>query len=204
MGQIRLAAQGQMSQGGCGNLTCQSPVPESLMVWGLPPPLSAIWRAATRVPVFFGENVRVNAQVAWAARVDEQSVVSEKSPGSFPASWILVMLRVVPPTFVIWTLWGALLLPTFSEPKLRLAGDSFTTVPVPTSSMTWGLLEALSEIEIVPELVPAALGENVALMLQLAPAASDAPQVEAMPNGPLGAMDEMVIVLFPLLVRVTA
>ena len=55
-------------------------------------------------------------------------------------------------------------------------------VPVPSSSITIGLVEALSMMVMVPCAAPFLVGENVALILQFAPAATDEPQVEVTPN----------------------
>jgi hypothetical protein len=49
--------------------------------------------------------------------------------------------------------------------------------PVPTRSTACGLLDALSVIASCAARMPAAVGANVALATQLAPAASEAPQV---------------------------
>jgi hypothetical protein len=62
-------------------------------------------------------------------------------------------------------------------------------VPVPRSSMTCGLEEALSMMVIVPWFAPFAWGENVALMVQFAPGATLVPQVEVMAKAALAFID---------------
>ena len=49
--------------------------------------------------------------------------------------------------------------------------------PVPVKLTTWGLPEALSVTLTVPVRVPAAVGVNFTLMLQLPPAATELPQL---------------------------
>ena len=52
-----------------------------------------------------------------------------------------------------------------------------TSVPTPEAAIVCGLPEALSVTLNVPVLVPIAVGVNVIVMLQLAPAATLVPQV---------------------------
>ncbi len=58
-------------------------------------------------------------------------------------------------------------------------------------------------ISTVPETMPARFGENVTLMVQVAPAATVLPQVDVAPNAPVVLIDEMASLALPLLVRVT-
>lgn len=83
--------------------------------------------------------------------------------------------------FVSLTCCGGLTVPRFCGPKVRLEGERVTIVPEPETSMTCGLVEALSTIEIVPAKVPWVAGEKVRLRLQLAPGATLLPQVELTP-----------------------
>ena len=76
-------------------------------------------------------------------------------------------------------------------------------VPVPESSITCGLVEALSMMVIVPCAGPFFVGENVALMAQFAPAATVAPQFEVMPNSSLAFIDLIVSAVEPQFVSVT-
>lgn len=61
----------------------------------------------------------------------------------------------------------------------------------------------MSVMVIVPLLWPPALGVKVALMVQLAPAASEPPQVWLSPKSPPAAMLVIVSVAVPLFVSVT-
>ena len=62
---------------------------------------------------------------------------------------------------------------------MRLVGDKLTiaAIPVPVRLIVCGLPDALSVMLTLPVRVPVAVGVKVTLMLQLPPAATDAPQV---------------------------
>jgi hypothetical protein len=79
--------------------------------------------------------------------------------------------------------------------------------PVPDKLIVCGLSDALSVMEIDAARDPAAEGVNVALIVQLAPAATLLPQVfdcEKSPGFvPLSAIAEMLRVALPALVSVT-
>jgi len=60
-------------------------------------------------------------------------------------------------------------------PERRAGRRRLRYVPVPVSSMTCGLVEALSMMVTVPSFAPFFVGENVALMVQVAPSATLAP-----------------------------
>jgi hypothetical protein len=77
-------------------------------------------------------------------------------------------------------------------------------VPVPVRVMTRGLPGALSEMVIVPVRAPGAVGVNVTFMAQLAPAATELPQVLVSAKSPLDMMPVMLRRPLPLLVSVTA
>lgn len=71
------------------------------------------------------------------------------------------------------------------------AGTSATTAPAPESPIVCGLFGALSEMVSVPLRVPAAVGVNVTLIVQLAFTATSAgklPQVFVSAKSPLVAM----------------
>jgi len=82
------------------------------------------------------------------------------------------MLRPPAPELVSLTGCDALVEPTVSAAKVRLAGEidapGAEAAPDPVSETVCGLVGALSEIVRVPVRVPPAVGENVTLMLQLA------------------------------------
>ena len=76
-------------------------------------------------------------------------------------------------------------------------------MPMPISSITCGLVEALSMIEIVPCFAPFCVGENVTLIVHFAPAAMLAPQVDVTANSALVFMDAILTALLPVFVRLT-
>ena len=90
---------------------------------------------------------------------------------------IPVIVNVVVPTFVNVTVLAALVIPTVTEPKLTLVGDSFAVVPIPLSGTFCGLPAALSVMLRAAVRVPEAVGLNLMLIVQLAPAASVLTQV---------------------------
>lgn len=94
-----------------------------------------------------------------------------------PVSAIDVIASEVVPTFVSVTVFAALVTPIAIVPKLRLVGESFAVVPVPLSGTCCGLPIALSVMLRAALRAPLAVGLNVTLIVQLAPAASVLPQV---------------------------
>ena len=64
-------------------------------------------------------------------------------------------------------------------PKLKLVGPKLMlgATPVPVRATVCGLPVALSVTVIVPAWLPVAVGVNVTLIVQLPPAATEAPQV---------------------------
>ena len=62
-------------------------------------------------------------------------------------------------------------------PKVKLVGESFAVVPIPLSGTFCGLPAALSLTDKAALRAPAAVGLNVTLIVQLEPAANEAPQV---------------------------
>ena len=75
---------------------------------------------------------------------------------------------------------------------------------MPESVTVCGLpARASSEIERVPERAPKAVGVKVTLMVQLAPAASEAEQLLLCAKSPLALMEEMFSDAVPVFVRVT-
>jgi len=85
---------------------------------------------------------------------------------------IPVIVSVVVPTFVSVTVLAAVVVPTVTEPKLKLVGESFAVVPVPLSETVCGLPDALSVTLKAALRVPLAVGLKVTLIVQLALAAS--------------------------------
>src|SRR5213082_2545082 len=77
------------------------------------------------------------------------------------------------------------------------------TTPVPVRVTSWGLPLALSVILSVPVLAPTAVGVNVTLIVQLAPAASALPQLLVWSKSPLIAIAAIFSVALPALLSVT-
>ena len=96
---------------------------------------------------------------------------------------MLVMFSVAVPELVSVTGCAALVRVQRSDcRKLRLVGAKVTAgagafAPVPDRLTVWGLPVALSVMVIVPGWLPVAVGVKVTVMVQLAPAATEAPQV---------------------------
>lgn len=90
---------------------------------------------------------------------------------------IPAIVNVVVPTFVNVTILAAVVVPTDTEPKLKLVGESFAVVPFPLSETCCGLPAALSVTLRAALREPIAPGLKVTLMVQLALAANEAPQV---------------------------
>ena len=88
-----------------------------------------------------------------------------------------VTVKVVAPTLVSVTIWAGLVAPMPTAPKFRLEGESLAVVPIPVRLTFCGLPAALSVTLSIAVRVPDAVGLNSTLMLQLAPAASELPQV---------------------------
>ena len=90
-------------------------------------------------------------------------------------------------------------------PKVRLVGAKLTldATPVPVRLTVCGLPVALSLTVIVPGWLPVTVGVKVTLMEQLAPTATEAPQVLVWAYGALATMLVMVSAAVPELVSVT-
>src|SRR5579863_8198268 len=117
------------------------------------------------------------------------------------------MLKAVVPPLVRVAIMAALVLPTATLPKFKVVGASFTNVPVPVSETVCGLPAALSATDTLAVRVPELAGLKVTLMVQLAPAATEVPQVLVSEKSellvPVMLIDVMLTALFPSLVRVT-
>src|SRR5882672_6744538 len=89
---------------------------------------------------------------------------------------MLVMLSAAVPEFVSVTLCAVLAVFTFWFPKLKLVGAKLipAATPVPLNPTVCGLPVALSVTVIVPAWLPVAVGVNVTLIAQFAPAATEA------------------------------
>jgi len=111
------------------------------------------------------------------------------------------MLRVVLPRLVIVTFFAGLEVPTFTVPKFKLPGASFTAVPVPVRGTD--CVPALSTMVNVPVCSPAAVGVNFTDIMQLPPAATLDPQVLVSENSELAVTLVMSSAPPPVFVNVT-
>ena len=127
-------------------------------VCGLPPPVSVMLTTALRDPVLVGLNEALIVQL-FPAPIDEPQLLNPlKSPRFCPVILMLLMFRAVLPVLVKVTSCAALFVPTFWGGKVSCVGERLTTVPAPISSITCGLVEALSEIETSPDFSPCVSG----------------------------------------------
>jgi len=90
-------------------------------------------------------------------------------------------LAATVPILVSVTICGLLVAPTGALPKLSVLGESVNLmlpvpVPVPVRGSLCGLPGAMSQIVTTPDLVPAAVGVNLTLSVQEAPAGKMAGQ----------------------------
>jgi len=141
--------------------------------------LSVTVIAPVLLPVAAGLNVTLMLQLAPGLTVLGQLLVWEKSLRLVPVSTMLVMVRGAVPALLSFTVFCALVVPTFCVPNESDAGEKLAAgaVPVPVRLTACGLPLALSAIVRVPLRAPLALGANVTLIAQLAPAPSDVPQL---------------------------
>ena len=85
---------------------------------------------------------------------------------------MFVMVTCEVPLLVRVTVCCALCVPTVCTPKFKLGGETVNSgaMPVPLKVTTSGLGSALSVMVIWPVRGPVAVGVNVTVMVQLAPA----------------------------------
>ena len=160
-------------------------------------------RSADRFPGDSGVNLTLNLQLAPAATLDPQVLVSPKSLGSLPVKSIPVMSSAVLPVLVKVTVIGELVFPTATLPKFSWLGVNFTSVPVPLRGTLCGLPSALSLNDSVPLTEPAFEGLNVTKVLQLAPAVTLDPQSFVSVKALFVTMAVTFRVALPIFVRVT-
>ncbi len=102
------------------------------------------------------------------------------------------------------TTCAALVVPISWALNARLAGDSEASgaMPLPVNGMLCGLFAALSVKVKVPERVPRVEGVNVTLIVQLARAASEVPQLLVGAKSPVATILEIATAPSPVLVNV--
>ena len=139
-----------------------------------------------------------------------QVFVWEKSPVFVPVIVMLVMVNAAVPVLLKVMGVPAVAVPRETVPKATDGGARVTpgAAPVPVKVADWGLPEALSVMVTEALRAPLAVGVNVTLMEQLAPAATLAPQVLVCAKSPLlvpvMAMLVMLIAIVPVLESVIA
>src|SRR5439155_18162743 len=110
---------------------------------------------------------------------------------------MLVIVSAVLWEFVRVTALAGLVVPTFWLLKVSVVGERLgKPAPVPDRLAVCGLLVALSVTVKAPLRVPVAVGVKVTLIVQFAPAATEAPQLLVWAKSPLFApvMAMLVIV----------
>jgi hypothetical protein len=166
--------------------------------------------AELSVPVVIGANVTVIVQLAPTATLLPQLLLwlNEFQEPEFMTKF--EMLSEALPAFESVTVCGALVVPTFCWPNVRLVAERFATgseTPVPAKLTVCGLPLALSVMVSEALREPAAEGVNVTLIAQLAPAETVLPQVfvcvKSPALAPLMAILEMLRDAFPMLESVT-
>jgi hypothetical protein len=118
------------------------------------------------------------------------------------------MLKAALPELVRMTICAVLVVPTAWPAKVRLEGERLGAgaAPVPVRLRVCGLPAALSVRVTAALRVPVAAGVKVTLIVQLAPAAIELPQLLVCAKSPglvpVSAMLEMLKAALPVLFRV--
>src|SRR5439155_5732530 len=95
------------------------PTPDRATLCGLPGALSVMVKAPERLPPPVGVKVTLMVQLAPAARLEPQVLVSAKSAASAPETAMLEIARLALPVLVSLTLWAELAVPAISAPSAR-------------------------------------------------------------------------------------
>jgi hypothetical protein len=184
------------------------PVPVSPRDWGLPAALSVMLTDAARLPLTVGSKVTLIVQLVPAATELPHVLVSAKSPGLAPVRPMLERLTAALPPLVRVAVNVPLGVLTGWLPKQRLVGERLTAVavPVPERLTVWGLPAVLSVILTDAVRLPLAVGSKVTLIVQLAPTASELPQLLVWAKSPALAPVIVTLEIFrveaPVLLRV--
>jgi hypothetical protein len=161
----------------------QPPVPLRLTFCGEPIPSSPIDSVAARLPAATGLNETLMVQLAPMASEDPHVVVLVNALLPVKVIPPLAIVAATLPVFFTVTVCALLVEPSAVAAKVRLAGETVSVAaPVPDKPTRCGELAALSAIESVAVRDPAAVGLKVMLMVQLAPTASEDPQVVVLVN----------------------
>ena len=130
-------------------------------------------------PVTLGVKVTLKVQVAAVATVAPQGTLPDGVALKSPLAAMLEMVSVVPELLVSVTVWGALVVPTDWDEKVRLVGDSATGIsPVPDRPTICGLPAPEVAMATAPLIDPVSVGVKVTENVHLADLASAPPQGE--------------------------
>jgi hypothetical protein len=162
-------------------------------------------RLPVAAPLVCGANARLKLVLCPAARVRGKLIPLRLNPEPVAAACVMVTLD--PPEFVRVS-DAAWLLPVWTLPKLTLDGLAVSdpaATEVPASAVFTVALEALLEIAIFPDALPADCGENTTVKLVLCPAGIVNGKLKpVMLNpGPVGVTWLTVTLEPPVLVRVS-
>lgn len=186
-----------------------APVPDRLNACGLPLALSATLNDAVRLPLAEGVKVTLTVHPAPTATELPQLLLWAKSPALAPAIARLLIVSAALPLLVRVTAFTALFAPTGWPPKGRLPAEKVAAgvPPIPERPTFCELTELLLAMLRVPLRVPVAEGLKVALIVQLAPAANDRPQLldwaKLLPLVPVIVMPVMPSAALPVLLSLT-
>lgn len=186
----------------------EAPVPESATLSEVEP--AVMLQAALSEDVVEGVKLMAAVQLADGARLAPQFVeATAKSPELVPLIVPVLSVTVLEEEFVTVMFWEALVVPFVTVPKDRLVGVTLVVppVPIPESATCWGLLPSESVKVRFAVRVPAAVGLNCTVTVQLDDAARVEPQVflEMMKSPGLVPVKAMLLifrVLLPALVSV--
>jgi hypothetical protein len=114
-----------------------------------------------------------------ATELPQESATSAKSAAFVPVIVRLLIFNTVSVPLVNVVIWVLLITAISWFGKERLVGDTLTVaeVPVPLRLRDWGLPLAVSVKLTEADRLPLAVGSNVTLIVQLAPTATELPQV---------------------------
>ena len=126
---------GKVKEAGERLTTGVVPVPVRLTVWVAGLALSAMVKEPLREPLTVGVKVTLRVQLALAARLEPQLLVSAKSPLLVPAMVTLVMLSVALPVLVSVMGGAEPVVPISWLPKLYDGNDRFTEGASPRTNL---------------------------------------------------------------------
>jgi hypothetical protein len=191
-----------------GDNIAKAPVPVPDKVTFCVPRLSVRTTDAALLPIVTGANVTFTTQLVPAGRFAPQVLVCEKSLALAPPSATDVMGRGAVPVFCTVMACDALEVPIgwFGKARERVDRVTAGARPVPLNAMLW--TPSPSEIVTVAVRVPAAVGANVMLIVQLDPAVRLVPHEFVSENSPalapISVTDAIGSGAFPVFDNVTA